>query len=192
MANRILSAVAIVLTLPAAANAQDASQWVGIYGGLSYTTGGAYQVYDPAPDYDLEGSGLGVMVGYNYATGPWVLGGELAYSAAEIGEVPPGSPDYTFTAFVDIKARAGYAMTNVLFYGTVGATFTQWQEGPGSGGNDGDGFLYGVGIDYLISPRFFVGAEYLARDVTSDWNNDPADSFDADVDTITLRAGLKF
>lgn len=157
---------------------------------MSYTTGEGYLTYDSGWEYDLEGTGRGVMVGYNYVTGPWVLGGELAYSAAEIGELPPDE-DYIFTSFVDLKARAGYAMNNVLFYGAVGATFTKWQESVGDGGHDGSGFLYGVGVDYLVSPRFFVGAEYLVRDVTSDWTT-VGDTFEADVDTITLRVGLKF
>ena len=43
-----------------------------------------------------------------------------------------------------------------------------------------------------MSPRFFVGAEYLVRAVTSDWNNNPGDYFDAKFNTLTLRVGRKF
>lgn len=190
MKSLFTSVVALCVTT-ATVQAQDASQWAGAYGGLTYSSGDALQVYDSGPAiFNLEGDGPGLILGYNYATGPWVFGGELAYSEVEIGDLPV--QDYTFTSFLDLKARAGYAMNNVLVYGTVGATFTQWQEGVGSGGNDGNGFLYGVGVDYLVSPRFFVGAEYIVRDVTSDWNNNPGDYFDADVNTLTLRVGLKF
>lgn len=80
-------------------------------------------------------------------------------------------------------------MGEALIYGTIGATLTEWQEGPGNGGYDGNGFLYGVGVDYLVSPQFFIGAEYLVRDVESDWTGG---TFDADLDTLTLRAGMKF
>lgn len=184
------AAAAGFFLLPVASHAQDASAWAGTYGGLSYTTGDAFQDYDSGSTYDLDGSGLGLMVGYNYATGPWVIGAELAYNAAKISEPSPNE-DYTFTSFLDLKARAGYAMNNVLFYGTLGATFTEWQEGSGNGGFDGNGFVYGVGLDYLVSSKFFVGAEYLARDVESDWN-DGGSTFDADMDTFTLRAGMKF
>jgi outer membrane immunogenic protein len=160
---------------------------------LTYTTGqGEMIYYNPGPNpFDLDGSGVGAMLGYNFATGPWVFGAELAYSTAEIG-IATGAPGWNFTSMIDLKARAGYAMNNMLFYGTLGKTVTQWQEGAGSGGNDGDGFLYGVGEDYLVSPRFFVGAEYLVRDVTSDWNNNPGDYFDAKFNTLTLRVGRKF
>ena len=101
-----------------------------------------------------------------------------------------GLPFY-FESFVDLKARAGYAMQNVLVYGTIGSTITKWNEGF-VGGYAGNGVLYGVGVDYLVSPRFFVGAEYLVRDVKSEWNDAPVEYFDADVNTLTLRLGLKF
>jgi len=181
---------ALLLVFPVTATAQDASQWAGAYGGLTYSTGTGHRVYDFGPtSFDLEGVGPGIILGYNIATGPWVLGGELAYSAADIGELV--DEDYTFTSFLDLKARAGYAMDNVLFYGTVGATFTEWQEDAGFGGHEGNGFLYGVGVDYLVSTNFFIGAEYLVRDVTSDWNNSGG-TFDADVNTFTLRVGMTF
>jgi outer membrane immunogenic protein len=174
-----------------AANAQDAGSWAGMYGGLSYTTGNAHQVYDSGPSYDLDGQGLGLMIGYNYATGPWVIGGELAYNKAKIGETPAGIEDLTFTSFLDIKARAGYAVNQFLVYGTIGATFSVWKEEVDEGNFNGDGLSYGVGVDYLVSPRVFVGAEYLVRDVTSDWNISGG-TFDADVETLTLRVGMKF
>lgn len=185
------STVALMVGLGVGAgSAQDAAQWAGFYAGLTFSTGTADQTYDSGPSYDLEGDGFGGIAGYNYANGPWVFGGEVAYSRVEIGELPPNT-DYTFTSFLDLKARAGYAMGNALFYGTIGGTFTQWQEGSGNGGFDGDGLLYGVGVDFLVSPRLFVGAEYLRRDVTSDWTA-AGDTFDADPSTFSLRTAFRF
>lgn len=172
------------------AQAQDAGQWSGLYAGLTYSDGSAFQEYSDTNTYDLEGNGAGLMLGYNYASGPWVFGGELAYSKTKIAELPPNS-DYTFTSFLDLKARAGYAAGDALFYGALGTTFTKWQEGEGDGGYGGDGLLYGIGLDYKVSPQVFVGAEYLRRNVTSDWNT-AGETFDADPSTLTLRVGMSF
>ncbi|MFN6924835.1 MAG: outer membrane protein [Tabrizicola sp.] len=182
---------ALALTAGASAvQAQDASQWSGVYGAATYSRGTGFQEYAPDNTYDLEGNGPGLVLGYNQASGPWVFGGELSYSKVDLGELPPGD-DYTFSSFLDLKARAGYAVGNALIYGALGATFTQWQEGEGNGGFDGSGVLYGLGVDYLVSPQVFIGAEYLRRNVTSDWNT-TGDTFDADANTLSLRVGMKF
>jgi outer membrane immunogenic protein len=94
-------------------------------------------------------------------------------------------PEYNFNTLIDLKARAGYAAGNILVYGLVGAASATWTD---NGNEDnGDGFLYGLGIDYLGSSNVFVGAEYVVRAITVD-----ASPFDADVETISLRAGIKF
>lgn len=187
---RVLFSALPLIAIATAATAQDAGQWSGFYAGGTYSSGTAFQEYEPSNTYDLEGNGLGLFLGYNYATGPWVLGGELAYSKVKMGELPPDT-DYTFTSFLDLKARAGYATGNALFYGTLGGTFTEWQEGAGDGGYDGDGLLYGVGVDYHVSPQVLIGAEYIRRDVESEWNT-AGETFDADPSTFTLRVGMTF
>ena len=190
MRRKLISATAALACLCAtASHAQDASQWTGFYAGLTAAKGSADQEYSTVNTFELEGNGPGLFVGYNYATGAWVLGGELAYSQVAIGQTN-GKP-YKFESFFDLKGRAGYATGNALFYGTLGATVTDWRETVP--GYHGDGLLYGIGIDYLISPKFVVGAEYTVRNVTSDWNTStPPDTFDADVRVFALRAAYKF
>ena len=51
--------------------------------------------------------------------------------------------------------------------------------------------LYGVGVDYLVSPTIFLGGEYVIRDIESDWNTD-GDTLDADLGSLSLRLGMKF
>lgn len=180
-----LALAAAMTSLPALA--QDAGQWAGPYGGITFSTGSADQEYDDGGIYDLEGDGFGVILGYNMASGGWVYGGELAYSRVEIGQTD-GSP-FMFESILDLKGRAGRPVGRALFYGTLGMTFTQWQEGNESG-LDGNGLLIGLGVDFLVSPNMVVGAEYVYRDVTSDWN--ATDTFEADIRTFTLRAAYKF
>jgi outer membrane immunogenic protein len=181
------SAAAIFLVLPAAANAQDAAQWVGPYAGLAAATNSGDMLYNDGGAYDLDGNNAGLIFGYNVAQGPWVFGAELAYSKGRVEEV--GNPDFAYESWTDLKARAGYAFDNVLVYGTLGATFSTWDEGGDS--FDGDGLLIGIGVDYLVSPSFFVGSEFLVRDMKSDWNAS-GDTLDADVNTFGIRAGMKF
>lgn len=167
---------------------QDAGQWNGAYGGLTFSKTTGDMLYDNGGVYDLDGRSTSAILGYNYATGAWVFGGELAYSSGRIEEV--GNTAFGFESWFDVKARVGYAMDSLLVYGTLGGTFTQWDEGGGAP-FDGDGTVYGVGVDYLVSPSFFVGAEYLVRNVTSDWNTSGS-TLDADMNTLSLRAGIKF
>ena len=187
MQKSIISSLALAATFGAsAALAQDAGQWAGYYAGLSYNNGSADQTYDDGGEFELEGDAVGVMAGYNYATGLWVVGVELAYSQLEIGQA--GS-NFNFEYFLDVKGRAGYAIDNVLFYGTLGGTLTKWNESGDS--FNGNGTNYGVGVDYLVAPQVIVGAEYVRRDVTADWADDGS-TFDADVDTYSLRVSYKF
>ena len=198
MVGRILSVIAaLLLTLPAVANAQDASQWSGAYGGVLGSMYSGDMQYDAeANTRPMDGNTFGLFLGYNYATGPWVIGAELAATKGAI--TTDDGPGWQFDYMVDLKARAGHAAGNVLVYGTLGGTMTQFTEdgSPPPGVIDsGSGFLYGVGVDYQISPSFFVGAEYVARDLRAKWNNSDGDldgDLDADLNTISLRAGLKF
>jgi outer membrane immunogenic protein len=176
-----------LLLLPVIAQAQDASQWSGMYVGVASASNSGDMVYSDGGEFDLDGNNAGVILGYNHALGPWVVGGELAYSKGRVEEV--GNTDFAYESWTDLKARGGYAFGSVLVYGTLGATFSTWDEGGNS--FDGNGTLYGLGVDVLVSPNFVVGAEYLTRDMTSDWNN-TGGTLDADVNTFTVRAAYKF
>ncbi|NOR62267.1 MAG: hypothetical protein GQ535_07230 [Rhodobacteraceae bacterium] len=49
---------------------------------------------------------------------------------------------------------------------------------------------YGVGVDVMLGQWFFVGAEHLMRDVSTD--NASIIRFGGNIDSATLRAGIKF
>ncbi len=183
----LANSAAIVLALASTGNAQDASQWAGVYAGLTTASNSGDMTYDPGNNYDLDGNNAGVILGYNFARGPWVFGGEFAYFKGRVQEV--GNPNFGYESWSDLKARGGYAFNNVLVYGTLGTTFSTWDESGFSG--DGTGLLYGVGAEYLVTSHFFVGAEYLVRDMKSDWNSS-GEELEADVNTIALRVGMKF
>jgi opacity protein-like surface antigen len=171
-------------------SAQDASGWQGPYAGIAGAFGNGFQDFTGGLNYDLEGQMLGVVLGYNLApNGPWVFGGEAAVSSGSIYEAQIGGsetyPEFEFTRMLDLKARAGYSFGTALVYGSLGYSLATYS-------NDGDksnigGLLYGLGADYLVSDRVFLGAEYVKRRA-----DDASLGFDADLDTFSLRMGLKF
>ena len=61
-----------------------------------------------------------------------------------------------------------------------------------SGGEwDIGGINYGIGVDYVISDNFVIGAEYLFRDLSGD-NPGGTNSATIDFDTISVRAIYNF
>jgi opacity protein-like surface antigen len=97
--------------------------------------------------------------GYNWQTGPWVLGIEGDFDFAD---------NINFLA--SARGRLGWALGNWLFYGTGGVAFTDSDndfvvvsadDGPFSfsGGNNDTGFVVGGGIDYKVAPHLSLGVE---------------------------------
>lgn len=134
-------------------------------------------------DNDEDGGFLGgVHVGYDYQTGPWVIGAvadinfaDLSYtSGATLGF---GGPTAEITDDIDYvgsgRLRLGYAFDRALIYATGGLAFagidSDFNAGPGLVGLpydvDGDntlfGYTVGAGIDYALSDNWSLGAQYL-------------------------------
>lgn len=172
--------------------AQDASSWAGFTVGLQASQGHGSQEYGPITAYDIDGSASGVFVGYMMTSGAWAYGAELSYAKADYHEVETdGSatfPAWNFNHTVDLKARAGYAIDRALVYGVLGYGFSEWENGTEGAADlyDIKGAIFGFGVDYQISDRVFLGAEVLRRGMDAD------SLFDADLTTVTLRAGMKF
>ena len=110
----------------------------------------------------------GVHAGYNWQTGPWVLGVE-------------GDVDFAdhINYLASARGRLGWGAGNWLFYGTGGVAFIDTDnnfvvvsadDGPFgfSGGNNQTGFVVGGGIDYKVAPHLSLGVEGLFYDFGSD------------------------
>jgi hypothetical protein len=167
------------------------SDWSGFYAGLTAGIADGEQDYDfdGDADYNLEGRPLGLFAGYDQVAGQLLYGGEIALIRGDVYEVEFGGTaypgEYEYQNFVDFKARVGYPLGSALLYGTFGYSFTEFFSLPTS--YDTGGAIYGLGIDYQIAGRYFVGAEYLHREYTI-----PIDAFDSSIDTLSLRAGMRF
>jgi Outer membrane protein beta-barrel domain len=184
----------------AAASAQDAG-WTGAYGGLSMATNSGSHEYNAPGDefYDLEGPAFGAFGGYNWAYGNLIFGVEGAATFGGVYEVETdGSTSYKnvyeYDRFLDLKGRVGYAVSDFLVYGTLGISSARFRADigdPEQVDTETTGMLYGVGADYSFGDRYFAGGEIVRRSIDF-FEARQADEIDAEIDTFTLRVGMKF
>ena len=93
--------------------------WGGVYAGLNVGYEWGKITNSSGKPSGLEG---GVQAGYNWQSGQFVFGGEtdLQVTGADDTFAP-----YKFSNpwFGTLRGRAGYAMNNILFYGTLGLAY---------------------------------------------------------------------
>ena len=92
-------------------------------------------------------------------------------------------------AFIDAKARVGYAMNNMLAYGFAGYTSSEF-EFYGGPVYSGGGLNYGVGVDMMVGTNMFVGVEYIVRDLAIGMGGDQVQN--TNINALQVRAGWKF
>lgn len=105
----------------------------------------------------------------------------------------PDALPYHMDYFLDIKARAGYALSgNAMVYAALGQAFTQMQDDDFSGifGNL-NGISYGAGGEYKLGNNMLLGLEYLVRNLDG---SIPSGARRDDVQTrsVALRIGWQF
>ncbi|MFL6810203.1 MAG: outer membrane protein [Bradyrhizobium canariense] len=143
----------------------NAYSWAGPYLGanLGYEWGSVNN--NPAKPSGFVG---GVQAGYNFQNGPWVFGVE--------GDIQAAGADDTFAPwkfsnpwFGTLRGRAGYALSNVLFYGTAGLAFGElraqtfgWTESHTSAG-----WTIGAGAEVMFAPNWSAKLEYLYIDLST-------------------------
>lgn len=154
-----------------------AYNWSGFY--LGANLGGSW-VRDSASlggiSANADGSTLfgGLQGGYNFQTGPWVLGVETdagyghASKTVALGALNLKT-ETTWSGTV--RARGGYAFDNVLLYGTGGLAWATTQSTLTNGGGGsvrGDktrvGWTVGGGLEYGVTKNISVKGEYLYAD----------------------------
>jgi outer membrane immunogenic protein len=179
---RLISwAVAVIAGWTATAQAAD----------LPYRSRGPYTVNQPLNFYSWAGPYLGgnlgyawgsvdnnqtkpsgfaggVQAGYNWQTGPWVFGVE--------GDIQATGTEDTFAPwkfsnpwFGTLRGRAGYALSNILFYGTAGLAFGELRgETFGlSEAHTNAGWTAGAGAEFGFAPNWSAKIEYLYVDLAN-------------------------
>jgi outer membrane immunogenic protein len=143
----------------------NAYSWAGPYlgGNLGYAWGSVAN--NPTKPSGLSG---GVQGGYNWQTGAFVFGLE--------GDIQATGANDTFAPwkfsnpwFGTVRGRAGYAVNNVLFYGTGGLAFGELLgETFGlSESHTTAGWTLGVGVEFGLFPNWSAKVEYLYVDLAN-------------------------
>lgn len=151
--------------------------------------GGAANDRTPADgcDDDRDGVEFGVHAGFDYqTTGGMVVGvvgdytrSKLRDSVSAFSTTPAR---YTMTRRLrdawTLRARAGYASGNTLFYGTGGIVYGNIRNSfstsntvnsfTDNGNENGWGYVLGGGIEHRLGRNFSVGARYLYRSIKAD------------------------
>lgn len=170
-----LAIAAAALTLgPALGQAQE---WTGFYGGV--------QLGFANVDSNVAGSDEGVIgglvAGYDYDLGTWVVGGGIDYDFTEIDAAGPGGPE--LENVWRLKLRGGYKIGDGLLYGTTGYanadTDTLGSE---------DGYFIGAGYEQLITENFSLGGEVLYHE----FDNFGGTATDVEATTVQVRATFRF
>jgi outer membrane immunogenic protein len=138
--------------------------WAGPYlgGNLGYAWGSVTN--NPTKPSGFVG---GLQAGYNWQAGPWVFGVE--------GDIEATGASNTFAPwkfsnpwFGTLRGRAGYALNNVLFYGTGGLAFGELQGATFglSESHTNAGWTAGVGAEVGLTQQWSAKIEYLYVDLS--------------------------
>jgi outer membrane immunogenic protein len=172
--------------------------WTGFYAGLN--VGGAFGSSRNA--FTVAGFGLpsfatsldgvigGGEAGYNWQTGPWVLGLEANFEGSGLSGgrnapcLPPlcgafaASYSQRLSWFGTLRPRVGYALGNWLLYATGGGALGQVETNAAAAvgpfvaaadrrGGTRDGWTVGGGVEVALAPGWSAKIEYLYLDLGS-------------------------
>lgn len=143
----------------------NAYSWAGPYlgGNLGYAWGSVE--HNASKPSGVSG---GLQAGYNWQTGPWVFGVE--------GDIQATGADDTFAPwkfsnpwFGTVRGRVGYALNNIMFFGTGGLAFGELRgETFGlSESHTNAGWTVGVGAEFGLAQNWSAKIEYLYVDLAN-------------------------
>ncbi len=157
--------------------AQSSGDWTGFYGGAQI---GYADVDTNISGVDGNGTIGGIILGYDYDLGDWVVGGGFDYDWTGIDLTPGVEVEDVWR----IKVRAGYnVIPEGLLYGVGGYA----KAGTDSLGSD-DGWFIGAGYEQIVAPNISVGGEILYHE----FNDFDSTGIDVDATTFQIRAAYRF
>lgn len=168
--------------------AYPARNWMGPYVGANI----GYQ-FGSTSIFNIEPNGLagGVQGGYLWQTGQFVIGGEADIQASGAEET---FALYKFSNpwFGTLRARAGLALNNILFYGTAGLAFGRGQlEVLGASERHlHGGWAFGAGLEVGLTQSLSARAEYLFVNLSEE--NYALAGINSGIESSIVRFGLNY
>ncbi len=150
--------------------------WTGAYVGGQLGWG---MVDTNLPEVDGDDILGGVVAGYDFDFGQFVVGAGLDYDIADINVGGAATLENVWRA----KVRGGIKIGDGLAYATTG--FAQAQTS--TLGTD-DGYFIGAGYEHILTANFAVGGEILYHD----FNNFNSTTTDIEATTLQLRGTFRF
>lgn len=134
--------------------------------------------------FNTHGGVIGAQVGYNYQIGNYVVGVEADFDFANVKgsyvidpQAAPASQSHVngkIENFGTVRARAGYAVNNVLIFATGGFAYGSTKTSITNFINQSSplvtstatptGYVLGAGAEYALTNNWIVKAEYLYVD----------------------------
>lgn len=155
---------------------------IGSSGDLTVNAAGG-PIFAPGVSF-TDGNASGVFAGYNFQSGNLVYGGELR--AFTLNDLVFGG--FIGERVIDARGRVGIVNGPLMLYGALG--WSWWSTTDTTVDGKLDGVNYGIGLEYNVTNRFLLGLDYTVRKV--DGNLTVNREYDGDLDTISLRAGIRF
>jgi outer membrane immunogenic protein len=142
---------------------------------------------------DPSGVMGGIQGGYNWQVGQFVFGGETDLQMSDADDRFAGWK-FSNPWFGTLRARAGYAMNNILFYGTVGLAYgTLRAQNIASGieeSRTSAGWAAGGGMEVALMGNWSARAEYLYVDLGERSYN--LTGVDHGISSSILRFGVNY
>lgn len=199
--------------------AQADYDWTGFYAGINAGMAFLEEDMTATPDgggaaggpFDASESDSGFtyggQVGYNFQSDSMVLGIEGDFNFLDLGSdltfagksTTTWESDYDW--FATVRARAGFAADNTLFYATGGIAFLHGDFDMASTGfaaaaaSDKEvltGYTIGGGIEHAFSETFSGKVEYLYADFESHSLSDGAAAVKTRPELHVVRVGLNY
>ena len=171
----------------APAPAYAAYNWMGPYIGanLGYEWGGVTNDRS-----DPSGAALGAQVGYNLQSGQFVLGVETDLQWANADD-KADTKKFSNSWFGTSRARVGYAMNNILLYGTGGLAYggLEMAVSGTSQSRNALGWTIGAGAEVGMTPNWTARIEYLYFNLGSHRYFDGSTHA---LDSSVMRAGVNY
>lgn len=193
-----LGAAHVAPAYPVKAPAYAVSGWsgayIGIHGGYSWGTFDSVQLASPAL-LDPSGGIFGIQSGYNWhLSRNWVIGIESDASWGSVTDAnAAGNVD--IDAMGTVRARLGYAINNVLVYGTGGFAWAHADSFNAGAALVYDRYLFGwtvgAGVEWAIASKWTAKVEYAFTDLSFS-EVVIANPVNDNLETHTIKIGLNY